>query len=58
MHALHSGEIEWYTIFSTELGGIELSIESGHYSNEAMVRLSYYDAVNSETVKKSALDDL
>lgn len=58
MSALHSGEIEWYTLFSTDLGDIELSIETGRYTNEAMVRLSYYDAVNSETVKQSALDDL
>ena len=58
MLAIHSGEYEWYTVFSTELGNIELSIIDGPNYSTGMVRLSYYDKVNSEKVLNSAMDDL
>ena len=57
MSALHSEELEWYTIFKTELGNIELSVVSASYG-KGMVRLGYYDKKNTETVTQSALDDL
>lgn len=58
MHALKEGEYEWYTIFSTELGDIELSIIAGTGYQNGAVRLSYYDKVNSAKVRSSAIDDL
>lgn len=58
MYALKDGEYEWYTTFSTDLGNIELSIISGTKYNTAAVRLGYYDKVNSEKVRNSAIDDL
>lgn len=58
MHALKDGEYEWYTIFSTDLGNIELSVISGTKYNTAAVRLGYYDKTNSEKVRSSAMDDL
>ena len=56
--ALNNGEIRWYTIFSTELGNIELTLIGGSYSSKGRVKLSYYDKVNSATVRQSVLDDL
>ena len=58
MHALKDGEYVWYTLFSTDLGNIELSIISGTKYNTAAVRLGYYDKINSEKVRSSAIDDL
>lgn len=58
MLALHSGEYEWYTVFSTDLGDIELSLVEGTDYETGMVRLSYYDKINSEKVLNSAMDDL
>ena len=58
MHALRDGEYEWYTVFSTELGNIELSLVEGTRYLTGMVRLSYFDKINSEKVLNSAMDDL
>ena len=58
MLALRDGEYEWYTLFSTELGDIELSLVEGTSYLTGMVRLSYYDKINSEKVLNSAIDDL
>lgn len=58
MNALEEGEYEWYTVFSTELGEIELSIVSGEKSGTASVCLRYIDKANSEKVRSAAMDDL
>ena len=58
MDALHEDQCEWYSIFTTELGSIELSIIPGSNHDEGLVRLSYYDKANSEKVRSSAMDDL
>lgn len=58
MNAIKEGKCDWYTIFSTELGDIELSIMAGTKYSTAAVRLSYYDKANSEKVRSSAMDDL
>ncbi len=58
MYALEEGEYEWYTVFSTELGEIELSIVSGEKSSTASVCLRYIDKANSEKVRSAAMDDL
>lgn len=58
MHALKAGEYVWYTIFTTELGTIELAIMSGTEYDTACVRLAYYDKANSTKALNSAMDDL
>ena len=58
IYAVNNGELEWYTIFSTELGDIELTLVGGTIGYKARVRLTYWDAKNSETVRQNALDDL
>ena len=57
MAALQDEELEWFTVFSTDLGNIELSLVSASYG-KGMVRLGYFDKKNTETVTQSALDDL
>lgn len=58
IYAVNNGELEWYTIFSTDLGDIELTLVGGTVGYKARVRLSYWDAKNSATVRQNALDDL
>lgn len=58
MQAIKEDKYEWYTVFSTELGDIELSIIEGTKYHTAAVRLSYYDKANSDKVRQSAMDDL
>lgn len=58
IYAVNEGEIEWYAVFSTDLGDIELTLVGGSYSAKARVRLTYWDAKNSSTVRQNALDDL
>lgn len=58
MYALRDGEYEWYTVYSTELGNIELSLVEGTRYLTGMVRLTYFDKVNSKKVLNSAMDDL
>lgn len=58
MHALRDDECEWYTIYSTELGDIELSLVEGTSYLTGAVRLVYYDKINSDKVKNAAIDDL
>lgn len=57
MSALRNEELEWFTVFRTDLGDIELTVVSGNYG-KGMVKLSYFDKKNTETVTQSALDDL
>lgn len=58
LYAVNDGEIEWFAVFSTDLGDIELTLVGGTIGYKARVRLSYWDAKNSETVRQNALDDL
>lgn len=48
---------KYYTIFETKKGTIQLAIGKGN-SRSCFVKLTYFDKINSETVKKQALDDL
>ena len=57
MHALNDDEVVWFTVWTTELGDIELSIVGGSYG-EGRARLVYYDKANSDAVNQSAIDDL
>ena len=47
----------WYTIFETENGDIQLSLEKGDYG-EYFVLLKYYDKINTEAVRSAAMEDL
>ncbi len=51
------GACKYYTVFETEKGSIELTIEHDGIS-VCYVKLAYFDKINSEVVKKQALDDL
>ena len=58
IHAISNGEIEWYSVFRTDLGDIELTLIQGSIGYKARVRLTYWDAQNTSTVRQNALDDL
>jgi len=57
MSSVQSGHCKYYSIYETEKGTIELSIEKGDYPN-AFVKLAYFDKINGETIKQDALKDL
>ena len=48
---------KYYSIFETEKGSIELSIENGDYSS-AFVLLSYFDKINGDIIKQKSIDAL
>ncbi len=56
--AVFDGEIEWYAVYGTELGDIELTLAGGSFVNKVRVKLSYYDKINSNRVRQAAIDDL
>lgn len=47
----------WYTIFETENGDIQLSLEKGDYG-EYFVLLKYFDKRNTEAVRSAAMEVL
>jgi len=51
------GACKYYTIYETEKGTIQLSIEHEGVTS-CFVKLAYFDKINNESVKKQALDDL
>jgi len=51
------GACKYYTTYETEKGTIQLTIEHDGMTH-CFVKLAYFDKINSETVKKQALDDL
>jgi hypothetical protein len=51
------GACKYYTIYETEKGTIQLSIEHDGVTR-CFIKLSYFDKINSDAVKKQALDDL
>jgi len=48
---------KYYTIYESEKGTIQLSIEHDGLTR-CFVKLTYIDKINSETIKKEALNDL
>lgn len=58
MYAVGSDDCVWKTVFETELGEIELSIVDGVLFHSGTVRIVYYDKINTQKVKKAAMDDL
>jgi hypothetical protein len=57
MHEVKFDKCKYHTIYETEKGTIQLSIEHNDIT-KCFVKLAYFDKINSETVKKQALDDL
>jgi len=57
MHEVRMDRCEYYTIYRTKKGNIELSIEHDRLTR-SFVRLSYFDKINSAKIMKKAMDDL
>jgi len=57
MYEVKFDRCTYYTIYETEKGSIELSIEHDGVSS-CYVRLAYFDKINGEIIRKKALDDL
>jgi hypothetical protein len=57
MTSVQLGHCKYYSIYETEKGTIELSIEQNDNSR-TFVKLAYFDKINGETIKKEALNDL
>lgn len=57
MHEVGMNRCKYYTTYKTENGTIQLSIENDGFAT-SFVRLSYFDKMNSETIRKEALKDL
>lgn len=56
MLAIKMNQYKYSTVYKTDQGAIELSILGGFYSSR--VRLTYLDKVNSEIIRKLAMEDL
>ena len=57
MHELTMDRCKFYTIWKTDKGSIELEIIKGNLGG-GMVRLSYWDKINTMSVQEKAMDDL
>lgn len=57
MYEVKFDRCKYYSIWETDKGEIQLSIEHNSVTN-CFVKLIYFDKINSATVKKQALDDL
>lgn len=59
LHALKGDECTWYSVYEMPKGSIELSIENdGGVLGVCYVVLRYHDRLNTEAVKKQAMEDL
>ena len=57
MYELTMDRCKFYTIWKTDKGSIELEIIKGNLGG-GMVRLSYWDKINTMSVQEKAMDDL
>lgn len=57
MHELTMDRCKFYTIWETDKGSIELEIIKGNLGG-GMVRLTYWDNINTMSVQEKAMDDL
>lgn len=57
MRAVKMDNCKYYTIYETDKGSIQLSIEHNSVFS-CYVVLSYYDKINSEIIRAKAIDDL
>lgn len=58
MMLLSTGDCEWRTLFSPDLGDIELKIMGGSRSSTGQVCLTYHDRASTKKVLNSAMEDL
>lgn len=57
LHELRMDRCKYVTVWETEKGDIELTIDHSDFYS-CFVRLSYWDKINTEKVTSSAIDDL
>jgi hypothetical protein len=57
MHQVQFDKCKYHTTYETGKGTIQLSIEHDGVTS-CFVKLAYFDKINSEKIKKEALDDL
>ena len=57
MYEVKFDRCKYYSIWETDNGEIKLSIDHNRLL-KCFVTLAYFDKINSETIKKQALDDL
>lgn len=57
MHDVGMDRCKYYSIWETDKGEIQLSIEHDGFSRN-FVRLGYFDKINSAKIKAKAIDDL
>lgn len=57
MTSVQLGECEYNSVFDTDKGSIELSIKNNSVTS-CYVALAYFDRINSDVMKSTALDDL
>jgi len=57
MHEVKFDNCKYYTTYETEKGSIQLSIEHNSVIS-CYVMLAYYDKINSNIIKATAIDDL
>jgi len=57
MYEVKFDRCKYYSIWETDKGEIQLSIDHNSVTS-CFVKLAYFDKINSEAVKKQALDDL
>ncbi len=57
IYAVKMDNCKYYTIFETEKGTIQLSIDHDNLL-KCFVRLSYFDKINSTIIRQKAIDDL
>lgn len=55
---LSNNRVRWFTVFSTDLGEVELTLTTGQFPIQSHVLLNYFDKENSKKVEKSAMEDL
>lgn len=58
MHELNMDRCVYSTVFSVDVGDIELEIINQGFGHGAAVRLSYWDKINTASVQQKAMDDL
>jgi len=57
MHEVKMDNCKYYSIWQTDKGEIQLSIEHTSVTS-CFVKLAYFDKINSEKIKAKAKDDL
>ncbi len=57
MLAVKLDECKYYSIWSTDKGEIQLSIDHRKFES-CFIKLTYFDKINGDTMRKKALDDL